>query len=206
MPGREPEARPLPTLDMYMPKVSNRYSTLSSSEQDFGTPADYLEPVSCPTAGVFAVDTGHAQGRVIEGVMDSGAAESVAPRSVTNAPAAVDPRTANQKYRTACGHELPNLGCKTVTGQDRQGNALKMRYQIADVARPLNSVSRICDRGCEVIFRADGCEVVNMRSGKRVPFERRGGVYVMTVWAQDESDNPTGQTAADSTPGFSRRE
>ena len=115
----------------------------------------------------------------------------------------MDPRTANQKYRTACGQELPNLGCKTVTGQDRQGNALKMTYQIADVARPLNSVSRICDRGCEVIFRADGGEVVNVRSGKRVPFERRGGVYIMTVWAQEEPGNPDGQAG---TPGFTRRE
>ena len=95
------------------------------------------------------------------------------------------------------------MGCNIVTDEARQGNALKMTYQIVDVALPLNSVSRICDCGCEVVFRADGGEVVNVRYGKRVPFERRGGVYIMTVWAQEELGNPDGQAG---TPGFTRRE
>ena len=64
----------------------------------------YLESISpsCSEVGVFAVETGHQSGRVIEGVMDSGAAESVAPKSVASGPAATDPRTSKQTYRTAC--------------------------------------------------------------------------------------------------------
>ena len=52
--------------------------------------------------------------------------------------------------------------------------------QIAEVSRPLYSVSKICDSGCEVHFAKDEGRVT--RNGKLIAtFPRRGGLYIGTL-------------------------
>jgi len=60
-------------------------------------------------------------------------------------------------------------------------------FQIAGVSRPLYSVSKICDAGCEVHFTKGEGRVT--RNEKLIAtFPRRGGLYIGTLMVKP--DNP----------------
>ena len=89
-------------------------------------------------------------------------------------------------------------------------------FQLADVSRPLMSVSAICDHGNRLIFGRGGGVIQHIESGMEVPFERKGGVYVLGLWLKGGAKSsgaaataaagvaPTGAVAS-SGPGFTRR-
>jgi hypothetical protein len=51
-------------------------------------------------------------------------------------------------------------------------------FQIAEVSRPLYSVSKICDSGATVKFDSPEAIVRNKNGRVLVKFERQGGLYV----------------------------
>ena len=59
-----------------------------------------------------------------------------------------------------------------------------MVCQVAGVNKILASVGQICDGGNEVLFRQDGGDIINLRTGIRTPFRRIGNVYVMDAWIE----------------------
>ena len=59
-------------------------------------------------------------------------------------------------------------------------------FQIAEVTKPLVSVSAICERGNRVIFGKSGGVVKNLKTGAETPFYKENGIYVLTMWLQDE--------------------
>ena len=64
-------------------------------------------------------------------------------------------------------------------GEDGQSVA---SFAVTDVTRPLQSVSRICDQGYEVLFTGKEAKVRDPKTGKFVArFARRGGLYVRDV-------------------------
>ena len=96
----------------------------------------------------------HEGWRVIESLVDSGAARSVCPldfcpefKMTTS-----DKSRQGQHFRTASGTLVPNEGERVVSGYSDSGAALAMRYAVADIAAPLDSVSQICDAGGIVLF------------------------------------------------------
>ena len=120
----------------------------------------------------------------IKGVMDSGAADSVAPPTVLPL-MPISPSNGSavgQTYLTANGTKLANLGEKklNVITNDLQENS--MTYQMVDVTRPLNSISRICDNQNFVVFHRDGGWVENEWTGQRTHFDREGGIYTTSAW------------------------
>ena len=131
----------------------------------------------------------------IEMVIDSGAAESVAPASTAPWIQAIPSEGSKkrQKYLSASGERLPNLGEKRIHGHTNENWAVNSTFQIAEVTRPLCSVSQICDRGNEVHFTSQGGFIVNQQ-GRRTHFKRDNNVYVMQLHAK------TGQAS----PGFPR--
>ena len=48
-----------------------------------------------------------------------------------------------QTYHTADGGVIKNRGGKIVTMYSERGDQFRARYQITDVTRPLNSISRV---------------------------------------------------------------
>ena len=61
-------------------------------------------------------------------------------------------------------------------------------FQVAPVTRPLHSVSRMCDSGCEVSFNKDRGEVT--KNGKIIAtYRRMGGLYVAEFEASDKENN-----------------
>ena len=59
-----------------------------------------------------------------------------------------------------------------------KGKDVKTTFQVADVKRPLWSVSKICDAGYKVIFEEDFAVVLDPKGKECIRFERRGGLYV----------------------------
>ena len=126
----------------------------------------------------------------IKGVMDSGASESVAPPNMCPhyeiRPSAGS--VAGQKYMCASEETIDNLGEQELEVVTENGKESKILYQIADVARPLNAVSEICDAGGPdgqlVIFGKTGGVVYNLATGSQTPFGREEGIYCMDFWVK----------------------
>ena len=88
-----------------------------------------------------------------------------------------------QNCVTACKQKLANRGqvnLRLRSGQRARGKGtdIKTVFQIADVKRPLWSVSKICDAGFTVKFTRDRAVVLDKKGKTCVTFERRGGLYV----------------------------
>ena len=77
--------------------------------------------------------------------MDSGSAECVAPESIAKSIPLVETEASRQgqTYHTADGGVIKKQGEKTVTMHSETGDQYRARYQITDVSRPLDSVSRV---------------------------------------------------------------
>jgi hypothetical protein len=130
----------------------------------------------------------------IKGVMDSGASESVAHPSMCPqymvTPSAGS--TVGQKYVSASGDVIANLGEQHLSVVTDDGMSSQIRYQSADVSRALNSVSEICDAGGTdgqyVVFSRYGGVIMNLETGRRTPFERVDGIYELGLWVRPPSN------------------
>ena len=126
--------------------------------------------------------------------MDSGASESVAHPSMCPQ-YEVKPSEgsmAGLKYVSASGDVIANLGEQMLDVETDDGMATMIRYQSADVSRPLNSVSEICDAGGDdgqyVVFSKYGGVIMNLSTGRRTAFDRVDGIYELGLWVRPPSD------------------
>ena len=81
---------------------------------------------------------------------------------------------------TACGGILRRLGLVKVQGQV-DGNNVEILWNHMHVKCPILSVLRLAQDGNEVIMRQDGGEIVNVETGKRLPFFQHNGVYYLKL-------------------------
>ena len=131
----------------------------------------------------------------VKGVVDSGAANSVAhPDMCPQYPVMPSAGSkAGVEYTSASGGVIPNLGEQVLEIVTQDGRESQARYQSADVSRTLNSVSEICDGGGAggqyVLFSKWGGQILNPESGRRMAFDREGGMYTMGMWVRP-NDKP----------------
>jgi len=121
-------------------------------------------------------------GKFLEAVVDSGAEESVAPPGFF--PGAMVPSAMSRvggRYRAANGTRIRNLGQQSVTFSSTEGHRCEMPFQIAEVERPLISVSQMAAAGNVVTLDESGGRIANKRTGKAIELIRRGGVYIMRM-------------------------
>ena len=72
-----------------------------------------------------------------------------------------------------------HLNMECMIGGEKQ--SLNSVFQIADITRPLMSVSKICDQGLFCLFGNEKA-IIQTAEGKNVcEFQRRGGLYVATM-------------------------
>ena len=136
----------------------------------------------------------HPQWVRVRSVMDSGAAQSVAPPSM--APGVVIEASPGsqrgQHYVSASGGRLPNMGQQKMKVQTNEGRDAMVLYQVAELSRPLTAVSETCDNGNWVVFTPEGGFIWNLKTGGRTNFERRGGIYELDLWVKEEDLQPAG--------------
>ena len=138
--------------------------------------------------------------RTIKVAIDSGAANHVAgPEDVEGFP--ILPSRASKKglgFVAANGATIPNLGEAKVGMKEPGGRSINSIFQVAEVSRPLYSVSRICDEGCGVHFCASHATVT--KGGVEIAkFPRQNGLYVTEMTLQPPIERP-GDTS-----GFARQ-
>ena len=137
-------------------------------------------------------------------VMDSGAANSVAPPTlapqveITESPGSIR----GQCYVSASGTRMPNLGQKVLAIQTNEGKDTTVLYQIAEVSRPLTSTSAICDKGNWVVYTPQGGFIFNLTTGERTSFERRGGIYEFDLWMRNEDNRESSSPSSFPRQGY----
>ena len=124
--------------------------------------------------------------KIIEVTLDSGACDHIL--DMCDAPGyanfLVESRGSkrDQQYIVGNGAEVHNEGQVTLNleaGNGQQGgNLIKSIFQVAEITRPLMSVSRICELGHKCVFDEDKAEVITKNGTVLCTFKRKGGLYV----------------------------
>ena len=130
---------------------------------------------------------GEANWVMIDSVMDSGASVPIAPPTmlpnVKVEPSEVSKR--GQEYTSASKHTVKNLGEQRIEACTEAGYPTECLFQIADVSKPLVSVTALTEKGNRVIFDRAGGVILNLENGQEIPFYRRNGIYVLSMWMKD---------------------
>ena len=132
----------------------------------------------------------------LEVTVDSGACDTVMPQELCRGIPIVDsagPR-AGLEYKVANGDGLPNLGerrCLLMTLGS--STAKRIVFQVADVHKPLLSISRCADMGFTCVLGKLGGYLQDEMTGERIPLQRRENLYVLRTWVRAD----TGQVNRD---------
>ena len=122
---------------------------------------------------------------LIEIALDSGAGDHVA--AALDAPGYMVEASAGsrrgQNFIGAGGHRMPNKGQMALSllapnGVGDGEEKISTVFQVADVTRPLWSVSKVCDAGYDVEFTKKYAAVMDEHGLPVCVFERQGGLYV----------------------------
>ena len=128
-------------------------------------------------------------------IMDSGAAESVCPRSMAPSFKIEDSiaSRAGVYYTSANGGKIMNLGQQHIPVLLANGSRSVLTFQVADVSRPPMSIARLCEMGNRVLFGANGGVILNLQTGDVTPFVKEEGVYTFELWIPPASEAPFGR-------------
>ena len=137
----------------------------------------------------------------IEVTVDSGACETVMPSNMATGIEIVPSSTSHgAEYEVANGESIPNLGerrCLLMTLGSTA--AKKIVFQVADVHKPLLSISRCADMGLHCHLGKEGGYMEDTMTGERIPLHRAENLYVMKAWIKRDSG---GDKPPDRSPHF----
>ena len=130
---------------------------------------------------VGAVEAADVQ-EVVEATVEYGAARSVWPRTKWG----VTRRKVDKKFKLAAANGSPiKVEGEAELKFVQKGKKCSMKFLDADVRRPLASVSAIVDEGNRVVFGPDVSYIENVASGQRIGMERKNGVFVLKLDAEE---------------------
>ena len=80
------------------------------------------------------------------------------------------------------GERVPNEGQirlrMEAAGPDGRPMPVQSTFQVAEINRPLMSVSKICDQGFTCVFTKDGAQILDRHQKSVCQFGRSHGLYV----------------------------
>ena len=62
-----------------------------------------------------------------------------------------------------------------------------IHVQVADIKKPLLSITKVADMGFECVLGAKGGFLVDGKTGERLTIQRRGSMYSLKMWVNDSS-------------------
>ena len=133
---------------------------------------------------------GEAQWQEIEITVDSGACDTVMPAYMC-ADIRIDPSDPQQHcsvFEVANGAFILNMGerrCVMMT--EGSGVPKHITFQVADVHKPLLSVSRLADNGYQCVLGDKNGHLEDVHTGEKIPLIRRDNLYVMKAWLRASS-------------------
>ena len=136
---------------------------------------------------------------MVEVVLDSGACRHVMARE--NAPGyQVHDSSASRRglgFIVGNGERIPNEGqfVLNLDADDDQGSVTRLAatFQVADLTRPLMSVSQLCEQGFRVEFKDTHALVIDSSGRTACRFQRSGQLYTsqMTLKAPEPFHRPS---------------
>ena len=131
----------------------------------------------------------------IEITLDSGCCEHV--MDMAEAPGYVVTESPGsrrkQNFVVGNGQKVPNEGQFNLNLQTQVNgheNLLRSCFQVAEITRPLMSVSRICDQDLVCEFDKKEARIKDQNGATICVFERRGGLYVTTMKLKQPDSGP----------------
>ena len=88
---------------------------------------------------------------------------------------------AGRSFRAANGSPIRNLGQLTVGFRSGEDTRCAMPFQIAEVEKPLISVSALAAAGHAVRLDPDGGHIQHLASGRTLPLTWKNGVFVLQM-------------------------
>ena len=125
---------------------------------------------------------------MVKAVVDSGAGACVGPKSLAGK-GKLRPSEGSkggQRFTSASGGSLKNEGEVVLDTFTDSGQGLRAVFQIADITRPLLSVSKICEKGNLVYFGQGGWVIMHGARGQKTFFGRENGIYVLELYVRAE--------------------
>ena len=120
--------------------------------------------------------------KLVEGVLDSGAEESVSPPHYFPGPVTPSAMSrANGSYRVADGHRVPNIGQQEVHFRTDENHPAGLVFQTFEIERPLISASQLAAAGNRVVFSKRGGVIINETNGKQTALHKRSCIYVLRM-------------------------
>ena len=175
---------------MHGPKVSNRWQpfiNIVEKEQD--------------EEEVMAVEQKDEEYEKVTVTADSGAADSVMPKKVGSHIPVKETRAskAGRNYKAANGTVIKNYGERRLEGWNEKGVKTGITMQVADVSKPLGSVSKMTKAENTVIF-SKGRSIITSDPGGKIAeaafklckpdsttqLEEKNGVYSFDMWIRRE--------------------
>ena len=135
---------------------------------------------------------GRSEWTEIEITVDSGACETVMSRNLCTHISILSSQQylESVEYEVANGETIPNLGercCLLMT----QGSQVckKLNFQVADVHKPLLSISRLADLGFDCLLSRNYGYLIDTTSTEKIPLVRKENLYALKAWVrQDPND------------------
>ena len=131
---------------------------------------------------------------LIDVIADSGACETVMPKGLCPniSLRQSEGSKAGVEYEVASGKAVPNLGekhCEIFC--EGAGSSMMMHFQVADIHRPLLSLSRAADQGFRSHLDWYGGYLEDVRTGDTIPIQiqGRGNLYIMQIWFRGSPEN-----------------
>ena len=123
----------------------------------------------------------------MEMTADTGACDTVMPRAMAEH-IAIQPSLQSlrsMEYEVANGANIPNLGeRRCLMWTENAPMARKLNLQVADVHKPLLSLSRCADMGFESRFGRVAGALICEETGEVIPLQRKGNLYVLKCWVK----------------------
>jgi len=167
-----------------LPRCPGRRRQYESTNM-FGYLATEEEADDSARQELNAVD--YAEGWVkITAVVDSGAGDNVLPqKELPFIPMSATERSKSGRgFCGPSGEPIQNFGQKKVIVKTAEGQARTTTWQVANVRRPLMSVSKMTKAGNDVRFNDSQPHIHNVKTGERTKLRKEGNIFVVDLWVK----------------------
>ena len=119
--------------------------------------------------------------------MDSGSMANVTPPKVFSCIVqASDASKRKDVFHGADNSEIPNLGSQAVIGKSDAENAvaISIDFDVANISRPLGSVSKLVRKQNKIVFDDDESYIQNKKTGEKIVLREEHGLFYLDLWVQ----------------------
>ena len=132
----------------------------------------------------------------MEITVDSGACDTVIPAECGNHIKVHTPAGGKKHpgYEAANGTNINHVGERRCLVSTEGSNGTNiMHFQVADIRKPLLSISKVADMGFECVLGKNGGYLMDTHNGERIPIQRKGNLYDFKLWVKDATKSFGGQ-------------